>query len=64
VAAHEVLGYLQRAEHPKHRELALYALAQTGTGGPNRDGARQRRSSHRTGGAQLPVECGTRRHHF
>jgi hypothetical protein len=63
-AAHEVLRYLQRAEVPTHRDLALYALAQTGTGAPNREGPRPRRAGHRAAGAQLPVECGPRRHHF
>ena len=63
-AAHEVLQYLQRAEVATHRDLALYALAQTGTGVPNREGPRPRRAGHRAAGAQLPVECGPRRHHF
>jgi hypothetical protein len=41
-AAHEVLRYLQRAEVPAHRELALYALSRTGT--PAREAARRRHS--------------------
>jgi len=63
-AAHELLHYLQRVEDPAHRDLALYALAQTGTGAPNREVPRLRRAGHRAAGAQLPVECGPRRHHF
>ena len=30
----------------------------------NREGPRPRRTAHRSAGAQLPVECGPRRHHF
>jgi len=63
-AAHEVLHYLQRVEDPTHRDLALYALAQTGSGATGRDGPRPRRTAHRGAGAPLPVECGPRRHHF
>jgi hypothetical protein len=59
-AAHEVLGYLQRAEDPRHRELALYALAQTGTGVPSREGPRPRRTGHRPPGTHPPVECDAR----
>jgi hypothetical protein len=63
-AAHEVLHYLQRVENPAHRDLALHALAQTGAAPANREGPRPRRTAHRSAGAQLPVECGSRRHHF
>lgn len=62
VAAQEVLRYLQRAEEPTHRELALYALARTGTGAPGRDGPRSRRTGHRTAGTHPPVECDARSH--
>jgi hypothetical protein len=41
-AAQELLRYLQRAEDPAHRELALFALSRAGT--PGREAARQRRS--------------------
>ena len=61
IAAQEVLRYLHRAEDPRHRELALYALAQTGTGTPAREGPRPRRSGHRTAGTHPPVECDVRR---
>ncbi len=61
VAAQEVLRYLHRAEDPRHRELALYALAQTGSGAPAREGPRPRRSGHRTAGTHPPVECDVRR---
>jgi hypothetical protein len=61
-AAHEVLRYLQRAENPRHRDLALYALAQTGTGDPGRESPRPHRAAHRANGTRLPVDC--RRHHF
>ena len=61
-AAQEVLSYLQRAEDPMHRELALNALAQTGSGGtPAREGPRPRRSGHRTAGTHPPLECDARR---
>jgi hypothetical protein len=63
-AAHEVLRYLQRAEDPAHRDLALHALAQTGTGAPGRELPRPRRTGHR---ARRPVECearSPRRHQF
>ena len=65
-AAHEVLRYLQRAEDPAHRDLALYALAQTGTGAPEprKPAARDR---HRAGSAQLAGWSASRtprRHHF
>ena len=64
-AAPEVLRYLQRAEDPTHRDLALFALAQTGTGAPSHKGPRPRRTGHRGAGARLPVECDARgRHHF
>jgi hypothetical protein len=63
-AAHELLQYLQRVEDPAHRDLALHALAQTGAAPANREGPRSRRTTHRGAGAQLPVECGPRRHHF
>jgi hypothetical protein len=51
-AAQEILRFLQRAEDPVHRELALSALARAGT--PVREVARQRRS-HRA-----RVECDAR----
>ncbi len=54
LAAQEVLRYLQRAEVPAHRELALYALSRTGT--PGRDAARQRR----TAGHRARVDCDVR----
>jgi hypothetical protein len=62
-AAQEILRYLQRAEEPVHRELALFALARTGT--PGREVARQRRSvtaGYRAAaaGAQPRVECDVR----
>ncbi len=67
-AAHEVLRYLQRAEDPTHRKLALYALAQTGTGAPSRDIPRPRRTQHRAATTtRLAAECdarGPRRHQF
>ena len=53
-AAQEVLRYLQRAEVPAHRELALYALSRTGT--PAREAARQRRSV----GHRARVDCDVR----
>jgi hypothetical protein len=64
-AAHEVLRYLQRAEDHAHRDLALYALAQTGTGAPGRESPRRNR--RRAGGARQRVECDARtprRHQF
>jgi hypothetical protein len=51
-AAQEILRFLQRAEDPVHRELALSALARAGT--PVREVARQRRF-HRA-----RVECDAR----
>ncbi len=62
-AANEVMRYLQRADHPAHRELALFALSRTGKQG--REVARWR---GRTGtalrasatGAQPRVECDAR----
>ena len=42
-AAQEILRYLKRAEHPGHRELALFALSRTGT--PAREASRQRREA-------------------
>lgn len=59
-AAQEVLRYLQRAEDTAHRDLALYALAQTGTGAPTRDGPRPRRPKHRPAATHPPVECEAR----
>lgn len=53
-AAQEVLRYLQRAEVPAHRELAIHALSRTGT--PGRDAARQRRSA----GQRARVDCDVR----
>ncbi|HEY0813263.1 MAG TPA: hypothetical protein VGE11_08260 [Pseudonocardia sp.] len=55
-AAQEVLRYLQRAEDAAHRELALYALAQTGTGTPGRESPRPRRPAHRAAPTHPPVE--------
>jgi hypothetical protein len=40
-AAQEILRYLQRAEDPEHRELAVFALSRAGT--PAREVARHRR---------------------
>lgn len=60
-AAQEILRYLKRAEHPTHRNLALYALARTGT--PAREVARQRRElagGHRGVGIQPHVDAGAR----
>ncbi len=62
-AAHEVLRYLQRAEDGAHRDLALYALAQTGTGAPGPEGPRMRRTSHRPAPTHPPVECDARTPH-
>ncbi len=58
-AAADVLRYLQRVEDAGHRELALYALAQTGTGAPSREGPRPRRTGHRPA-ARPPLECDAR----
>ncbi len=51
-AAQEILRYLQRAEDPRHRRLALFALSRAGT--PRREVPRQRRSP------LAPVECDAR----
>jgi hypothetical protein len=59
-AAPDVLRYLQRVEDAAHRELALYALAQTGTGAPSREGPRPRRTGHRPAATHPPVECDAR----
>lgn len=58
VAAHEVMRYLQRVEDPRHRELALLALACTGAPAPQRTrpGAMLRGAS----GATPRVECDAR----
>ncbi|MEJ3656377.1 hypothetical protein WEH80_25745 [Actinomycetes bacterium KLBMP 9759] len=66
LAAQEILRYLQRAEDPAHRGLALFALARAGV--PGREVARQRRerpsttAGHRAvgAGAQPRVECDAR----
>jgi hypothetical protein len=63
-AAHELMRYLQRAEDPGHRELALYALSRTGA--PGREAARVRGRSVAaalrapSSGAQPRVECDAR----
>jgi hypothetical protein len=59
-AAPDILRYLQRVEDAAHRELALYALAQTGTGAPSREGPRPRRTGHRPAATHPPVECDAR----
>ncbi|WP_219413423.1 hypothetical protein [Pseudonocardia nigra] len=63
-AAQEIMRYLQRAEDPAHRELALDALSRTGT--PGREMARFRTRSGAVAlrapatGAQPRVECDAR----
>jgi hypothetical protein len=54
-AAQEILRYLHRAEDPVHRELALFALARTGTGTVH-EGGRSRRAA----GMPPSVDCETR----
>ena len=64
-AAHEVLHYLQRAEDPAHRDLALYALAQTGTGAAQPRGPAA--AADRAPDRGRPATRGVRRpaaHHF
>lgn len=57
LGAQDILRYLKRAEHPTHRNLALYALARTGT--PAREVARQRRERGGVG-AQPHLDCEAR----
>jgi hypothetical protein len=58
VAAQELMRFLARTEEPRHRELALRALARAGASAPELP----RRPAHRPGGvpAGPRVECDAR----
>ncbi|OLT21145.1 hypothetical protein BJF78_08920 [Pseudonocardia sp. CNS-139] len=62
-ATHEIMRYLQRVEDPRHRELALFALARAGS--PSREISRWRARASAAlrapaSGAQPRVECDAR----
>jgi hypothetical protein len=67
-ATTELMRYLQRAEDPRHRELALFALAQARTDPPGHEAPRWRARPSAAlrapaSGAQPRVECDARASH-
>jgi hypothetical protein len=62
-ASHEIMRYLQRADVPAHRDLALFALSRCGTPGRETNRFRGRVSAALrapASGAQPRVECDAR----